>query len=118
MLDARGGDFRHIPFGIRSLQNSIGRPSTRCSTPAFVRCADTESPYGPAPITRVSIELGRMQTLSFCEVAQRHGRCNGRVQGHGGHVPLCEVTERACVYLWPCKRKPRKYRAEASVPSR
>ena len=38
-------------------QNSIGFPKMRVGTRAPLRCAATESPYGPAPMTTVGYSL-------------------------------------------------------------
>ena len=44
MCDARLDERNSIPCGIWRRQNSIGRPWTRTSTPAWLRCAAVASP--------------------------------------------------------------------------
>jgi hypothetical protein len=54
MVDASRGERKSIPAGILLAQNSIGSPNTRASMPDARKCADEESPYGPAPTIMTS----------------------------------------------------------------
>ena len=57
------GERSIMPFGIFCRQNAIGSPKTCVATPACLRCAATDSPYGPAPMTATSQELARLDVM-------------------------------------------------------
>src|ERR1700761_6425032 len=48
---ARHGERISMPLGMLCRQNPIGSPNTCVAIPARLKCAATESPYGPAPMT-------------------------------------------------------------------
>ena len=52
MPEAYGSDFRFMPTGMCASQVSIVLPTMRCAMPSALRCAEIESPNGPAPMIR------------------------------------------------------------------